>query len=577
MISKIIYRLIAVLLLIISTFLCAQDSTIVPGNIIVMVNSDEAANLLVEGLSVVNGVKTNIHLKSTLSKKMHIYLLEFDRLSVDQEHLLKMVLSNPLVKIAQYNHNISYRSGTNVPNDSLFSQQWNMNNTGITGGKARADVDALKAWNITTGGLTAAGDTIVVAIVDGGFDINHKDLNFWVNHHEIPHNNIDDDNNGYVDDYRGWNPQTGKDSVPVQNHGTHLCGIVGAKGNNTKGVAGVNWAVKIMVVSTDGQTESNVVAAYSYIMEQRRQYNQTNGAKGGFVVSTNSSFGINLGQPSQYPLWCAMYDSLGSVGILSAAATADNNINVDTQGDIPTACPSNWLITVTNTTNTDTLANNSGYGATTIDLGAPGTNIASTIPYSSYGLMSGTSMASPHIAGAVALMYSVGCAPFMKDCKSNPAATALMIKDSLLQAVDKIASMQGITVSGGRLNLYKAVETILNRYPPDSCTTNPTRGTGTGIETYNTRQAFEIMNTYPNPASTGLTIVFNSTESCSTIEATITNIVGQTVQTTILANSPNGLQNTTIELSSLTGGVYLLQLNSCTNKSSNVTKVVVYR
>src|ERR1019366_8230289 len=312
---------------------------------------------------------------------------------------------NRKVKIAQFNHRFQQR---NTPNDAQFGAQWNLNNTGQNSGTVGADISAIKAWNIATGGLTSTGDTIIVAVIDGGFDITHRDLNFWKNYHEIPHNHIDDDNNGYIDDFDGWNSSTNNDSLTVIDHGTHISGIIGAKGNNCIGVAGINWKIIIMPVCTDGSVEANVVAAYAYVMKQRRIYNQTNGAKGSFVVATNSSFGVEKGQPSAYPLWCAMYDSLGSVGIVNAVATTNANRNVDTQGDIPTACPSNWLITVTNTTNRDTTAG-AGYGATTIDLGAPGTNITSTTSSNTYSSLSGTSVATPHVAGAIALMYAVAC------------------------------------------------------------------------------------------------------------------------------------------------------------------------
>src|SRR5262249_49534599 len=163
--------------------------------------------------------------------------------------------------------------------------------------------------------------------------------------------------------------------------------------------AGVNWNVQLMPLKGVG-TEDQTVEAYTYVLEMRKKYNDSNGASGAFVVATNSSFGVNYGQPSDYPLWCAMYDSLGKYGILNAAATTNSNVDVDVVGDIPTACPSEYLITVTNTTAADELYP-AGYGVLTIDLGAPGASIYTTTPNNGYSTATGTSPATPHVAGAI--------------------------------------------------------------------------------------------------------------------------------------------------------------------------------
>jgi subtilisin family serine protease len=289
-----------------------------------------------------------------------------------------------------------------------------MHNTGQSGGTVDADIDAPEAWDLGTGGLTAAGDTIVVAVVDGGFYLNHLDMNFWKNYNEIPGNGIDDDNNGYIDDVNGWNAYNNNGNVTASGtHGTHVSGTVGARGNNTIGVAGVNWNVRVMAIQGSSGTESVVLRAYGYALKQRRLYDSSNGMKGAFVVSTNASFGVDYGQPANFPLWCAFYDSLGSAGILNAGATANLNINIDVTGDIPTACPSDWMISVTNTDRNDVKNTGAAYGLTTIDLGAPGTSIISTTTASTYGTSTGTSMATPHVAGAIGFMYSV--APLAKN------------------------------------------------------------------------------------------------------------------------------------------------------------------
>jgi serine protease len=558
-----------VLLFITSFLFAGNDNNHLPGNILAMLNSAEEAKMLQKDLSVIDGKNTKLKIERVLSTSMHIYLFSFDVFAIEEEKMLSKIKTHPAVKIAQYNHYVNERN--TVPNDPQFSVMWDMNNDGSNGGAgaiADADIDAPEAWDITTGGLTSQGDTIVVAVIDGGFSLTHPDLkpNYWKNYDEIPGNNIDDDANGYIDDFDGWNSATATDNWTAQNHGTHVAGTVGARGNNTIGVTGVNWNVKVMPISYGGgggSFEANVVAAYAFARDQRREYNLTNGTKGAFVVSTNSSFGVDLASPASYPLWCAMYDSLGAVGILSAGATANANYNVDTQGDIPTACPSNWLVTVTNTKSNDTKAT-AGYGATTIDLGAPGTNITSTT-YSagsnSYGSLSGTSMATPHVAGTIGLLYSVACPQLIANYKTDPAGIALMVKDSLLGSVDPVIALSGITVTGGRLNLFKAVKSMQNY-----CI-------ATGInETATFDTQFEIVNVYPNPATQNITIVINAFESSDIV---LNNVLGQEVKRIQHLNSSSGRQMVILNVSDLGKGIYFMNLQNQTKKSEGI-KIAVY-
>ena len=387
-----------------------------------------------------------------ISVSPNIYWLH--SLTGDDNASLELLKKTEGIIVAQRNHETELRSS---PGDTLFPSQWNLDNTGQTGGTPDADIDAPEAWDITTGGVTAQGDSIVVAVIDCGVDIAHDDLTLWKNYLEIPGNSIDDDLNGYTDDFDGWNAQSQTGNIGSCNHGTHVSGIIGAKGNNITGVAGVNWNVKILPVQPSSTNEGFVVGAYTYVYNMRKLYNQTNGVKGAFIVATNSSFGVNFGQPSNYPIWCAMYDSLGSVGILNAGAGPNMNADVDVIGDIPTACASDWLISVTNTNSFDALQGNACYGDTTIDIGAPGTSVLSTYAGNTYSVSSGTSMATPHVAGAVALMWAAACTEMIDDYRTNPAGTAFIMKQILLANVDTVPSLTGTTVSNGRVNLYKSL------------------------------------------------------------------------------------------------------------------------
>lgn len=437
-----------------------EDDNRVLNEFIVMLKPSHSIEALLQNTS-------SLRLKEVLSPRMNIFLLERNSKETPDEFLFSLK-RNEYVKLAQFNHT-GVKERSMIPNDSYFNQQWNMLNTGQAGGLPGADIQATDAWAINHDAVTCAGDSVVIAIVDGTIDLNHEDVNFFTNYNEVPGNSIDDDGNGYIDDVNGWNASQNNGNVQGNNdHSMHLAGIAGAKGNNSLGVAGVCWGAKIIPVVYGSTTESNVVKAYDYVREMRLLYNNTFGTKGAYIVATNSSFGIDFGEPTSYPIWCAMYDSMGYVGILSAAATTNINIDVETQGDIPTTCPSNFLIAVTNTTRTDTRNSSCGYGRTSIDLGAPGTQVFSSYHGNQYNVMSGTSMACPHVAGAVGAMYSAACCALIDYSYEQPAASALLMRDYILQGAEWISSMNNITSTNGRLNLYRAMMN-LNKYNCDSC------------------------------------------------------------------------------------------------------------
>ncbi len=387
---------------------------------------------------------------------------------------IKELENNPFIDKVMPDTKVSRR---NIPDDAQFNQQWALQNTGQSGGTIDADIDAPEAWDLSTGGVTPLGDTIVVAIVDGGMLLTHADLipNLWTNWGEIPGNGIDDDNNGYIDDIHGWNAYSSNGSIPSDGHGTHVAGIVGAKGNNGNYVSGVNWDVKLMALGGSSGTTSIVLEAYGYILDQRAIYDSTGGVSGAFVVATNSSFGVNNADcnSATYSLWNDMYNAMGQYGILSCGATMNNNSNVDVTGDVPTGCESDYMVSVTNTTRNDSKNSGAAYGATTIDLGAPGTQILSTYTGGGTSSLSGTSMASPHVAGAIGFMHASMSSGLASFYRSSPDQGAIIIKQIILDGTDQLASLNGITVSGGRLNLYNSAVLSMEYLAADSLDPNP--------------------------------------------------------------------------------------------------------
>lgn len=408
-----------------------------------------------------------LHPERMISRTMNIWLVKGDM--AQEEELLNQLKRSGFVKLAQYNHRVQQRSV--IPNDPNFNLQWNMRNTGQLNGTPGADIRATDAWGLSSRNITAHGDTVVVAVIDGTYDIDHNDLNFFRNYQEIPDNGIDDDANGFIDDYEGWNAfdQSGKiNKGGTDPHAMHVAGITGARGNDSVGIAGTCWGVKILRIAGSSTTEADVVASYDYAITMRNLYNQTFGTKGAFIVATNSSFGVDNGNPVDFPIWCALYDTMGALGILSSTATANRPLDVDVMHDIPTECPSKWMIAVTNTTMIDRLNAGAAYGKNSIDLGAPGTSIYSTYASNGYGYRTGTSMASPHIAGGVAAMLAAACPELLNDYAAYPDSVAYIIKQMMLDGTDRISDLYNKTLTGGRLNLYHALRN-LDEYNCDRC------------------------------------------------------------------------------------------------------------
>lgn len=458
-------KIITLLIFIFPNMLFSQQLDHKLGDILVQLKNKKDIHSLTHDFHFFQGDSTQIEIKKAVVPDMNIWLLHIDYVNVDELVFLEKIKRHSAVLNAQFNHFTSLRS--TIPNDPEFSNQWQYLNDGINGAITDSDIDADLAWDIATGGVTANGDTIVICVIDAGIDHDHEDLvgNIWVNHSEIQGNGLDDDNNGFTDDYRGWNSFSMTDNVFNNNdHGTSVAGIIGAKGNNNIGIAGVNWNIKTMVVIGGSGMEDEVLTSYSYPLRHRKKYNETNGAEGAFVVATNASWGVDLGMASDFPLWCAFYDSLGHHGILNCGATANDNFDVDIEGDMPTTCTSDFLISVTNTNSSDLKHSDAGYGATSIDLGAPGAETEAIEPDNNYGLFAGTSAATPHVTGAIGLLYSAPCSNLSGLALNDPPAAALLVKNYILNGVDPNVSLDGITFTGGRLNVNNSIQLLM-----DSC------------------------------------------------------------------------------------------------------------
>ncbi|MFK7757026.1 MAG: S8 family serine peptidase [Flavobacteriales bacterium] len=398
-----------------------------------------------------------IRVKRTLNENLNIHLISHSD-EITESQLVTAFYSITGVNHAQLNHNIELRE--TEPLDPNYGNQWHHQN-----------IDSELAWDITTGGETAVGDEIVVCVIEGG-NLNHPDLqaNAWVNTLEIPDNGIDDDGNGYVDDYDGWNVQS-EDDEGVFNggHGTQVMGMIGAEGDNDLGVAGINWDIKIMSVAGESLfNEASLVEAYGYPLDMRNLYESTNGAEGAFVVATNASWGLDGGQPEDSPIWCGLYQTLGEAGILNCGATANNNVDIDAVGDLPTACASDYMVSVT-ATNSNDVRTFSGYGQTTIDLGAPGEDVWTTSGNNTYGATSGTSFASPLTAGVIGLLYSVPCPGLMEIVHGDPQAGADLILQALYDGVDPIDNLTTECVTGGRINAFNSLNILVATCPDGGC------------------------------------------------------------------------------------------------------------
>ncbi|MGB9178990.1 MAG: S8 family serine peptidase [Pyrinomonadaceae bacterium] len=318
------------------------------------------------------------------------------------------------------------------PNDPMFANQWALENTGQNGGKAQADIRAVKAWEKTKG-----SEKIVVAVLDTGVDYTHPDLlnNMWLRPANVP---VYTDNElGEFDDIRGF---SAIDDNPMDDngHGTHCAGIIGAEGDNGFGIVGVNWKVEIMplkFMNANGSgTTADAIECINYVIDRKNE--------GVNIRIISASWGSRMKSK-------ALEDAIrkaGDAGILFVAASGNDGANSDKTPHYPAGYNLPNVVSVAAMTRNDQLASFSNYGAKSVHIAAPGAEILSTWLNGSFEEHSGTSMATPVVSGVAALILSG---------HSNLSVEEL--RERLFKSVDKLDSLNGKVSTGGRLNAAKAV------------------------------------------------------------------------------------------------------------------------
>lgn len=332
-------------------------------------------------------------------------------------------LLTPLDSSGQPPKNLSLQRAV-VPND-LDSRLYGMER-----------ISAPIGWADTSGDRS---NSPLIAVIDSGTDYNHPDLkaNIWVNPGEIPGNGIDDDGNGVIDDVHGYNA-AGKNGDPMDSgsHGTHVAGTVGAVGNNGQGVTGVSWEARLLplkfIEGGFGDT-ADAIAAIVYADSQ------------GARITQNSWGGSNANQ--------ALVDALKASPALHICAAGNSGNNSDVKPLYPAAYANHNIVAVAATDQDDNLAKFSNYGRESVDLAAPGVDIYSTVPGDNFALKSGTSMAAPHVSGAAGLILN-----------KFPNLSNEQLKERLMFSTDRLPHLEEKLVSGGRLNLARALEN--DRVPP---------------------------------------------------------------------------------------------------------------
>jgi len=413
------------------------------------------------------------------------------------EDAKKLLENDPDIESVEPNYLVTIQQ---LSTDPRFDELWGLENIGQTGGVPGADISADEAWDITTG-----SSNVTVAVIDTGVDYKHPELadNMWVNKGEIPNNGIDDDGNGYVDDYHGYDfVNFDGDPYDDHGHGTHVSGTIAGTANNGIGVTGISWSSRIMALKFLGANGSGSIAdAIAAI-----NYATAMGAK-----ISNNSWGA---WSPFYPQ--ALADAISAAneaGALFVAAAGNSNADVNFTEIYPARIALPNVISVAATDANDDRAWFSNYGSTTIHLGAPGVEILSTLPpkrpctptsiclTNGYGIFSGTSMAAPHVAGAAALLKS-----------RFPDLLPAEIKQRLIDTVDIIPALASNTVSGGRLNVATALNMVAHTANFNSTFTQTSRQSTVNLNLSLTSQVDEVLNLSLDTLPSGITAFLSETQ-----------------------------------------------------------------
>ncbi len=380
------------------------------------------------------------HIKSTIPEQ-NIVVVQRPVFEI-QKAAIKALSANPNVEIAE--PNFIYHINR-VPNDPMLGRLWGMNNTGAADsegnkGVVGVDISAVQAWDIQTG-----SKNVVVAVIDTGILWNNPDLadNVWTNEIEAKGKaGVDDDNNGFIDDIHGYDFANNKgDPMDDHGHGSHCSGTIGAKGNDGKGVVGVNWDVRIMGVKfLDAGGSGNLENALKAI-----DYATKMGAK----IMSNSWGGGGYSETLKQAI-----ERSNAAGALFVAAAGNESNNNDSNPSYPASYQIPNVLSVAAVNNQGTMASFSNFGRTSVHVGAPGVNVVSTTT-AGYESWSGTSMAAPHVTGIAALVLA-----------NEPNITALELKARIIATAKPIAGLHGKVRSGGMANAFTA---LTNQMPaPDA-------------------------------------------------------------------------------------------------------------
>lgn len=366
-------------------------------------------------------------------------------------------------KIIQFCRNRKLESRGTTPNDTFFNKQTFHLNEFNLGQNVTWGLNSISAWDFNKSATTVQGDTIVVAVCERGFDSIHQDLDYFINYNEKPNDGIDNDTNGAIDDYRGWNIVDNNGTLAGLDisHAAKVCGGIAAKGNNKFGVSGVAWNCKLMPINFGFNLSiDDAIKSYEYCIKMKRLYRTSNKKKGAYIVAINFSFG-STGQflPSDEPLWGAAIDSLGNEGILMSVAVANDNVDAESNKDLPVLFNSDYQINVTNYNFTTLETDGSEFSKKYVHLAAPN-KYWTTIPNNSYGNNGfGASYSAPLVAGAIALMYSNFDTKFLDTLNKNPKQIVKLIKQTILKQVDITDGLTNKVSSNGKLNLFKTIKT----------------------------------------------------------------------------------------------------------------------